>query len=458
MKIKLYSSLSILLLVVSIASSAQQDYVFLSGKIDNPNTDSIMITNNIVDRVFKLNSNNEFSGILKLKEGYYFIFDGRELTPVYLKLGDSLNVTLNTKQFDETVHYTGTGAIRNNYLAKKALFRESFMHINNPMSLARLDEKLFLKTVDSISSLQLAFLDSFKHLSNTFVKQEKKSINSERLNAWANYQSLKRFFTENKKFEISDNFPDFASYVKLDDHQLSRCFEYNSYLNTILTKQFIEVRKKSEQVDWMISFLNYLDTIICDKEIKDEFLMSNYHSLSRQTRKPHIFHKRLLQSLSFEEYKEYVTKEYIKTYKLKSGDKSPDFSFKNIKNETVHLSDFKGKIVYIDIWATWCQPCIKEQPELEQLIQEYKEENITFISISKGDTFEDWIRYVKQNDLKGIQLFAKDEHAVFFNEYFVNSIPRFILINENGVIISPNALRPSNSQLKEHLDNILESL
>lgn len=64
--------------------------------------------------------------------------------------------------------------------------------------------------------------------------------------------------------------------------------------------------------------------------------------------------------------------------KIKKGNKAPDFSdYENYKGGTSSLSDFKGNYVYIDIWATWCKPCIAQIPYLKILEEEYKDKNIS---------------------------------------------------------------------------------
>ena len=67
---------------------------------------------------------------------------------------------------------------------------------------------------------------------------------------------------------------------------------------------------------------------------------------------------------------------------LKVSTNAPNFNLPNQNGETISLSDLKGKYVYIDVWATWCGPCIAEIPSLKKVEKLYHNKNIEFVSIS----------------------------------------------------------------------------
>ena len=147
------------------------------------------------------------------------------------------------------------------------------------------------------------------------------------------------------------------------------------------------------------------------------------------------------------------------------GTVSPTFSnYENHKGGTTSLSDFKGKYVYIDVWATWCGPCKVEIPYLKKLESKYHDRNIEFVSISVDDdrrsgTMEkahtDWKKMVTEKELMGVQLFTGNGwEADFVKNYKVNGIPRFILIAPDGTIVDADAPRPSSKKLTELLDEL----
>ena len=140
------------------------------------------------------------------------------------------------------------------------------------------------------------------------------------------------------------------------------------------------------------------------------------------------------------------------------GKPSPTFeNYKDVKGGVKSLASFKGKYVYIDVWATWCGPCIQQIPYLQGLEKEYHGKNIEFVSIStdesqrSGGSWEaaeqKWRDFVKAKSLTGVQLWSGEDYA-FQQAYQINAIPRFILISPEGTIVDANAPRPSDPALK----------
>lgn len=139
-----------------------------------------------------------------------------------------------------------------------------------------------------------------------------------------------------------------------------------------------------------------------------------------------------------------------------NGTNSPTFNYENHKGGTSKLEDFKGKYVYIDVWATWCGPCRAEIPHLKNLEQEMHDKNIEFVSISidQQKDHDKWKKFVIEKQLGGVQLMADKEDSDFIKSYKINSIPRFILLGPDGKIINADAPRPSSKDIKELLKQL----
>ena len=123
------------------------------------------------------------------------------------------------------------------------------------------------------------------------------------------------------------------------------------------------------------------------------------------------------------------------------------------------MEDIRGKYVYIDVWATWCGPCIAEIPHLQKVEVKYHGKNIEFVSISVDTEkdYEKWKKMVVSKELGGIQLFAdKNWTSDFIKAYGINAIPRFILIGPDGKVIKADAARPSSASLPELLDGLVK--
>jgi thiol-disulfide isomerase/thioredoxin len=138
---------------------------------------------------------------------------------------------------------------------------------------------------------------------------------------------------------------------------------------------------------------------------------------------------------------------------------APSFDYLNHAGGKMKLEDLKGKYVYVDVWATWCGPCRAEIPSLKKIEEKYHGKKIAFVSVSVDaeKDFEKWKKFVTDQALGGIQLYAdKSWNSDFIKSFEINSIPRFILIDPSGKVVDANAARPSNPKLQEQLDKLLQ--
>jgi thiol-disulfide isomerase/thioredoxin len=151
-----------------------------------------------------------------------------------------------------------------------------------------------------------------------------------------------------------------------------------------------------------------------------------------------------------------IEAKYIARKKTQDGAVSPPFSYEDISGKMVSHEDLKGKYVYIDLWATWCGPCLREIPYFDTLQTTFEDQNITFVSICQNDTKERWKATVAKKELKGVQLFAEDDGGQFYEDYQVTGIPRYILIDPQGKIVDSDAKRPSDKRLVAELEDLVK--
>lgn len=134
-----------------------------------------------------------------------------------------------------------------------------------------------------------------------------------------------------------------------------------------------------------------------------------------------------------------------------AGKPSPDFEAVDIDGNVRTLADFRGKYLYIDVWATWCVPCRQEIPHLKALEEKYKDARITFLSLSVDRDKDKWEKRVKEGDMSGNQLYLGPD-SPFVTAYQISGIPRFIIIDKEGNIVDKDAQRPSDEYISVVID------
>jgi thiol-disulfide isomerase/thioredoxin len=232
--------------------------------------------------------------------------------------------------------------------------------------------------------------------------------------------------------------------------------------------------------NFVSSYLQYLWTIKMQDGTKTDpntFVNLCLENVKNDTLKGWYFlNRELLRAKAFdqayrdksEKFKPYILSDAQKK-KLKDfegtirtfgdGELAINFDGKTVEGKKVSLSDFKGKVVLVDVWATWCGPCKKEIPALQKLEEEMKGSDVVFMSYSVDELkdTEKWKKMVDTEKLGGVQLMGD---AAFKSsicvDYKINAIPRFMVFNKEGRIITIDAPRPSNPELKALLEKLLK--
>ncbi len=136
--------------------------------------------------------------------------------------------------------------------------------------------------------------------------------------------------------------------------------------------------------------------------------------------------------------------------------KAPDFVLTSTTGKTVKLSDYKGKIVIVDFWATWCPPCRKGVPDLIDLQNKYKEKlMIIGISLDQGKTKDDVNPFIKN--------YGINYPVVYYNEKVLNdyggieSIPTSFIIDKDGNVVNKHVGLYPKYIYEEEIKELLKS-
>jgi len=141
----------------------------------------------------------------------------------------------------------------------------------------------------------------------------------------------------------------------------------------------------------------------------------------------------------------YLLNAYAQPTGLNIGNIAPDIRLPDLKGDTVALYTFRNKVVLIDFWASWCAPCVNEQPELAELYKKYKNSSFKngkgfeIFGVSLDNKKKSWQSIVKKYNIKWTQVSdLKFWASPVANAYNLQELPFNLLIDGKGVIIARN--------------------
>lgn len=144
------------------------------------------------------------------------------------------------------------------------------------------------------------------------------------------------------------------------------------------------------------------------------------------------------------------------------GNPAPDTMMETIDGGEVQLSSMFGKVLYIDVWATWCGPCVAEAPYFRKIAEKFKGDGrIGFISLSvdRDSDRDKWVEFVDKEKPFWPQFrLAGTNQDDFCNKVGINTIPRFLLIGPDGRFIDGDCARPSDGNIENILNEAISSL
>ncbi len=126
--------------------------------------------------------------------------------------------------------------------------------------------------------------------------------------------------------------------------------------------------------------------------------------------------------------------EFSNQVAIESDIPAPAFSFPGLDGKKVSLSDYKGKVVLVNIWATWCPPCVDEMPSMEKLYRKFKEQNFEILAVSIDESGSKAVApFMKKNRLTFPALIDSD--GTIKSAYRITAIPESFIIDKQGVIV-----------------------
>lgn len=452
-----YKSLMMAGVVFGLLSACQADNqttVHLKGRILNMTGSTKVlkydgaasVLGNGKDIVLNLDANGCFDTIIPLqKPAYYSI--GRNT--LYLTPGDDLTMAIASS--NTMAQFTGKGAEVNEYM-KGRLFPKAGSYLHGGANVKE-DFASTFHFIDSLAAGRRAQLMALKDAGDVFKRLEEARIDADLLISYYYYPiyaNIQAQVQRKPELAMLGNAVD-SFYVAVSDRvrPLVERLNQEAFLDVAAVRSALDmvmgngrlaswqegivfdptVQELAEAVEWADKLSGHISKATLDKAAAFVGTMKN------------------------REYAQELSVGIEKASKLMDG-QTIDFSFTDSGGKSCRLSDFKGKVLYLDFWATWCGPCTKESPYFEALAKEYEGKDVVFLAISTDEDRKAWENYLKAHPKDLPQYHSKDE--ALKAGWNIKYIPRFVLIDKDFKLADAYAPRPSDERIREMLDKLLE--
>jgi thiol-disulfide isomerase/thioredoxin len=377
------------------------------------------------DRLVISDSNGHFSIRFRLESPNYFQLGRNNL---YLSPGDDLKAFID---YDDPMasSFEGRGGVANNYLRATPYPKAGS----------------YIMAGDGLKPTAQATADGIE----SAVKERKRSLSLLR-EVSAEFRRLEE---ARIRADAIISFQFAPVYHHLLNRDSSEKFEKEFER---ISKPFLEAYRKNFLDASLLKISAYRDIaedlLLLSGPSKDKTIIKDWYLSSRLVEKMNQINDKdslkifatQIDPISTLSYRKALKDSWAERMKFGRGDEAVDFEASDMNDQPVELSSLKGKLIYVDIWATWCGPCMAEMPYLEKLKDQFKDDpGVAFVSLSIDTDRRGWKKNVSERQAQGFQ-WQIDRSKL--NAYNIVGIPRILFVDKNFKMIDMNGTLPSASE------------
>ncbi len=388
----------------------------------------------------------------------------RSSLPVFLEPGVSLHVAADGLRLPETAVFTGAGAPANNFLNDYRLEMEPGLTRAYMNDMAKeLPPERYLLFADSIAGEKMAFFEGHPNhglLGRAFIVHFETQVKYEKYQQLLNYprlhQSLNRLDAPPELPGHYYNFLEEA--LSFEEERLNNL----TYINFLLA--YLDHRKETGQREFdpgasrhVINFHlagDYLEGhpryYIQAMSVSREMNSGDMHQAME------LYDDYMARS-PVGDYRERLGRELERIEGLWAGRPAPDFTMTGIDGQEFSLSDYRGQVVYLKFWASWCGPCMRQVPPAAELKERMAgEDDLVFMYVSIDTDPAAWISQVERHGITGVHARTPGRERGVPALYHVRWIPTFYIIGRDGNIFDHRPPMPSDPGVDEALRAALQ--
>lgn len=451
--------LSILLLLCcyySFSFAQPANNVLLTGMVKNDSFGQVLIeinkrylNNTVEEYSVLLNKNKQFGVACRIEMPQVVSLRyGNKQCQLFLEPNDTLYVEFDSQTFPDKVGFGQRGK-DNNILWQS--FQRQF-----PEDPVAFKYRHYRKGY--------YYYKIHEDLDKTMHKKDPEEFKTMLESEWVAKQSLYKLFAEDKERHIT---PEFSTFLQTE-------IEYDRWLK-LLT--YGDVYKGRHRLD--STFLGFLDTVLVQNDLslgcpkyrdfitalvyyrcrkmpppKESIYIQLYnysksyldgrtkyftmaHLLATALRKeePKIvmpIYEDFIKENPYYELDKVVLDPFQKANQFAAGTPAPNFTLLDIEGNPVSLSAYKGKVIYLDFWASWCRPCMQKIESLQKFEPKFKDKDVVFLHVSLDQSKDQWTSTVAEKQLMGKHLFFDPTRSNITADYDILSVPKFFLITKEG--------------------------
>lgn len=446
---KFYFLALALIIAAGCATGAGSD-VALTVSVNSPVADDVVaVCHNDIHTLKLDESGTAVLNLSGIDAAYLTLYHGRQYIKLYVEGGDDASLTFDGCNMAGSFVIEGGKSAAAKYLNNVKLIPLPDEDYTLPFDEYR--TRLAGKEADAVKLLEAMDLSG----EGSFKKVEAARIKYAYGSALLMYPVGHMIMSADPDFKPEQSYYDFiASYV-VEDEQFAALDEYREFVSEAMHVLDADNRELTDIYPKTVAQMRYAADHLKNPQVKAVIM---HHIATRYVDNFGVKDIDELKNL----YYTYVTDpamsaafeaKFERWDLSRPGRMSPGFRAVDIEGKTWTLNDFRGKYVYIDMWATWCAPCRQEMPHLKRLEAQFKDAQIVFLGLSVDSDKAKWEKMASSGDLTGTQLYLGTQSS-FQEAYRIEGIPRFILLDKNGVIISNDMSRPSEPKTAETLNSL----